>query len=145
MRPLLLTLLLSPLFRNTAAATAGYAKRAAIPAVQYPICRRNFTCASPAQQDFRTIMADLNKEELAKVDRLSKPAEQECEMLGKSGASKAEVEGEKEEPKLPKLSAAEFRAYNSMAEHMEYFVSLDFIPSHILHVYHGIRGESKAN
>ncbi|PMD43322.1 hypothetical protein L207DRAFT_388044, partial [Hyaloscypha variabilis F] len=27
----------------------------------------------------------------------------------------------KEEPKLPKLSAAEFRAYNSMAEHMEYF------------------------
>lgn len=24
---------------------------------------------------------------------------------------------------LPKLSASEFRAYNSMAEHMEYFVS----------------------
>jgi hypothetical protein len=28
-----------------------------------------------------------------------------------------------EEPALPKLSAADFRIYNSMAEHMEYFVS----------------------
>ncbi|KAH6684218.1 hypothetical protein B0J14DRAFT_466340 [Halenospora varia] len=32
-----------------------------------------------------------------------------------------EKEEKKEEPALPKLSAAEFRAYNSMAEHMEYF------------------------
>jgi len=71
-------------------------------------------------------MADLNKEELAEVDRLAKPAENECEMLGKSEAMKEEVpvEANREEPKLPKLTAAEFRAYNSMAEHMEYFVSL---------------------
>lgn len=38
-----------------------------------------------------------------------------------------EKEEKKEEPALPKLSAAEFRAYNSMAEHMEYFVSLIFL------------------
>jgi hypothetical protein len=31
-------------------------------------------------------------------------------------------ENEQETKKLPKLSAAEFRAYNSMAENMEYFV-----------------------
>ena len=34
-----------------------------------------------------------------------------------------EAAASKEEEKLPNLSAAEFRAYNSMAEHMEYFVS----------------------
>lgn len=32
-----------------------------------------------------------------------------------------------EEPKLPKLSAAEFSQYNRMAEHMDYFVSSDDI------------------
>jgi hemerythrin-like domain-containing protein len=70
-------------------------------------------------------MADLNKEELDSVDRMSKPAEKECEILGKKEALKDEVVEEKkeEEPSLPKLSAAEFRTYNSMAEHMEYFVS----------------------
>jgi hypothetical protein len=70
-------------------------------------------------------MADLNKEELDPVDRTSKPAEKECDMLGKTEELKDEVVEEKqeEEPSLPKLSAAEFRAYNSMAEHMEYFVS----------------------
>jgi hypothetical protein len=125
MRPFLLTLLLSPLLRSTASAAAKYTKRAAIPAIQYPICRCNFTCLPPHQQDFRTIMADLNKEELDSVDRISKPAEKECEIVGKKEALKDEVVEEKkeEEPSLPKLSAAEFRTYNSMAEHMEYFVS----------------------
>ncbi len=127
MRPFLLTLILSPLLRTTA---ASYAKRAAIPVLQHPICRRNFTCAAPAQQDFQTVMADLNKEELGEVDRLAEPAEKECEMLGKNAAlqeEKAEEEKKEEEPKLPKLSAADFRAYNSMAEHMEYFVSFYFL------------------
>lgn len=73
-------------------------------------------------------MADLNKEDLGEVDRLAKPAEEECDLLGKNEgreeALKEVVEEKKEEePKLPKLSAAEFRAYNSMAEHMDYFVS----------------------
>ena len=39
--------------------------------------------------------------------------------------AKAE-EDMKEEEKLPKLSAADFRVYNSMAEHMEYFVRPQF-------------------
>ena len=30
----------------------------------------------------------------------------------------------KEEEKLPKLSGADFRIYNRMAEHMEYFVGI---------------------
>jgi hypothetical protein len=70
-------------------------------------------------------MADLNKEELDSVNRMAEPAEKECEILGKKEPLKDEVAEEKkqEEPKLPKLSAADFRAYNSMAEHMEYFVS----------------------
>lgn len=33
-----------------------------------------------------------------------------------------------EEAQLPKLSAAEFRIYNRMAEHMDYFVSTCFPP-----------------
>ena len=32
------------------------------------------------------------------------------------------AEEKKEEPQLPKLSAADYRVYNSMAEHMQYFV-----------------------
>lgn len=35
----------------------------------------------------------------------------------------AAAEAPQEEPKLPPLSAADFAAYNGMAEHMEYFVS----------------------
>jgi len=73
-------------------------------------------------------MTDLNKEAMGEEERLAEPAEP-CEraMLGKNEvrdeALKAIEEEEKEDVKLPKLSAAEFRAYNSMAEHMEYFVS----------------------
>jgi len=72
---------------------------------------------------------DLSKESLSEVDRLTEPAETcESEILGKNeGREKAlkdvEAESKKEEPKLPKLSAADFGVYNSMAEHMEYFVS----------------------
>lgn len=78
------------------------------------------------------------------LDRLAEPASAEAEMLrGEKDEdfiqSNAEAQGEKietmevkekqdgegegeAEKKLPELSAAEFRAYNSMAEHMEYFV-----------------------
>ena len=79
-------------------------------------------------------MADLNKEELESLDRLAEPAAKECEILGKNELREEKVEEKKEEePKLPKLSAAEFRTYNSMAEHMEYFVSslLIFIQSRV--------------
>jgi hypothetical protein len=81
-------------------------------------------------------MADLNKEELGEVDRLAEPADKECEMVGKNeGREEAlkveEEEKKEEEPELPKLSAAEFRAYNSMAEHMDYFVHPQFLSSHL--------------
>jgi hypothetical protein len=85
-------------------------------------------------------MADLSKEEIGEVERLAEPAENECEILGKNeGREEAlkqqeNVEEKKEVPKLPKLSAAEFRAYNSMAEHMEYFVSYDFYLNLVLSV-----------
>jgi hypothetical protein len=74
-------------------------------------------------------MTDLKTEELGEVERLAEPAGPcEGEMLGKNAAREGALEdkaaeGKNEEPILPKLSAAEFRAYNSMAEHMEYFVS----------------------
>lgn len=79
-------------------------------------------------------MADLNAENEAieGVERLSKSAECEKEILGEPNTRK-EAAAEKKnveksdapvEEKLPKLSAADFRVYNSMAEHMEYFVRL---------------------
>ena len=81
-------------------------------------------------------MSDLKAEELGEVERLAEPAGAcEGEILGNNVGRKEalkakdecaagwENEKKPEEPMLPKLSAAEFRAYNSMAEHMEYFVS----------------------
>ena len=60
---------------------------------------------------------------------MAEPAESEAKVLGEANAGKEalemkEVEGsvEPKEEKLPKLSLADFRVYNSMAEHMEYFV-----------------------
>ncbi|TVY48008.1 hypothetical protein LOCC1_G001061, partial [Lachnellula occidentalis] len=69
-------------------------------------------------------MADMAKEDQAQVDRLAEPCEKENEILDGNPARDAaleKVEEAKVEKKLPKLSAAEFRVYNSMAEHMEYF------------------------
>ncbi|KAH6715533.1 hypothetical protein BKA61DRAFT_479876 [Leptodontidium sp. MPI-SDFR-AT-0119] len=82
-------------------------------------------------------MAELKQEEICEeVERLARPAESEAESEAEilNGEKCPDVEGkkiveekekkeevEKEEVKLPKLSASEFRTYNSMAEHMEYF------------------------
>jgi hypothetical protein len=123
MRRLLLSLLLSPLIRTTTCTSF----RRTIPSLEYPVCRKTFTCAAPSLKlDFRT-MADLSKEQQEEVERLAKPAVPcEGEILGKNeGREEAlkEVEVAKEEEALPKLSAAEFRVYNSMAEHMDLFVS----------------------
>ncbi|PBP16736.1 hypothetical protein BUE80_DR012594 [Diplocarpon rosae] len=78
-------------------------------------------------------MADSKQQEMcAEVERLAKSPSAENEMLnGKQGEDivveegsgrsiKREEEQEMEE-EWPKLSAEEFRAYNSMAEHMDYF------------------------
>ncbi|TVY88978.1 hypothetical protein LAWI1_G005267 [Lachnellula willkommii] len=69
-------------------------------------------------------MADMAKEDTAEVNRLAEPREKENEILAGNPARDAalkKAEEAKVEDKLPKLSAAEFRVYNSMAEHMEYF------------------------
>src|SRR6187402_3723639 len=130
MRPLLLTLLLTPLLR-TAAISTNSKRFPLIPTLTHPVCRRNFTCSPPSHQDFRTIMADLKKEELSEIERLAGPACDEAEMLGKNEAREEALKASKEEgcpkeagkeekkekeeqPTLPKLSAAEFRVYNSM-------------------------------
>jgi hypothetical protein len=132
MRSLLLTLLLNPLLRTT---TTVCARRSTfvVPALEYPVCRRNFTRAAPLKQDFDTIMADISKEQQQEVERLQGPASKEAEILaeneGREEALKDKAKAEedkKEEEKLPKLSAADFRVYNSMAEHMEYFVRPQF-------------------
>jgi hypothetical protein len=74
-------------------------------------------------------MTDLKVEE--EVERLAEPAGPcEGEILGKNAGREealAEAAAAKKEEALPKLSAAEFRAYNSMAEHMEYFVGSQLV------------------
>jgi hypothetical protein len=85
-------------------------------------------------------MTDTNPPESAReeIERLAEPAEKEAEILCKnekreealkeSAKEETPKEEKKEEP-LPKLSAADFQVYNSMADHMEYFVSILPIPT----------------
>ncbi|TEY18009.1 hypothetical protein BOTCAL_2094g00010 [Botryotinia calthae] len=63
------------------------------------------------------------------VDKAGESASKQAEILGENGGreealKEIEKEGkkiEKKEDALPKLSAADFKLYNSMAEHMNYF------------------------
>lgn len=84
-------------------------------------------------------MADLKQEEMCDtINKLAEPASAQSQILEKNEvreeavkemkAEASKVPVKKEEVKLPKLSAAEFRAYNSMAEHMEYFVRAHLLP-----------------
>lgn len=70
-------------------------------------------------------------EALKAVEPMAAPAAAEAEILGvNEDREKALKEGEKDSAqeqdegleKLPPLSAADFKIYNSMADHMEYFV-----------------------
>ena len=66
-------------------------------------------------------MADLPDEcEILQENEVREEAVKDIEAAKKEEPKKEDAP---EAKKLPKLSAAEFRAYNSMAEHMEYFVS----------------------
>lgn len=85
-------------------------------------------------------MADLQKEQEA-MDKMAEPPCNEAEILkssqkadiSKATDKKEEVIATEEAPKLPKLSAADFRTYNSMAEHMDYFVRTPpSLPPHTL-------------
>jgi len=74
-------------------------------------------------------MSDLHAEQKAETDRLAQPIANEAEILDGNVMREAAVKEKKEieakvapqEEKLPKLSLADFRVYNSMSEHMEYF------------------------
>lgn len=83
-------------------------------------------------------MSDLSTESKVEAERLAQPAAIESEILSTNTVREAAItEAKKEEQKvvveekkkeeLPKLTAAEFRVYNSMAEHMEYFVSSSYL------------------
>ncbi|KAL3426948.1 hypothetical protein PVAG01_00457 [Phlyctema vagabunda] len=83
-----------------------------------------FYCPSPSNptRKYSTAMAETSDAEAVKI--MAEPASKECEILAGNKAREEalkEKEEDKEEEKLPKLSAADFRVYNSMAEHMEYF------------------------
>lgn len=75
-------------------------------------------------------MADIGEEYKKGVDKMAEPAENEAKILGENSVKKEALDTKKDveasaapkEEKLPKLSLADFRVYNSMAEHMEYFV-----------------------
>ncbi|KAG4027783.1 hypothetical protein MFRU_027g00720 [Monilinia fructicola] len=98
-----------------------------------------FTPSQIGGANMSTSVEDAKAQEV--IDRLKEPANKEADILEKNdgrdealnvirtGEKKvANNEGweednkkEKKEEALPKLSAADFRVYNSMAEHMEYF------------------------
>jgi hypothetical protein len=74
-------------------------------------------------------MADISEEYKKGLDKMAEPPENEAKILGDNGTKEAldtkkeiEASAAPKEEKLPKLSLADFRVYNSMAEHMEYFV-----------------------
>lgn len=101
-----------------------------------------FTPSQIGGANMSTSVEDAKAQQV--IDRLKEPANKEADILEKNdgrdealnvirtGEKKvANNEGweednkkEKKEEALPKLSAADFRVYNSMAEHMEYFVRL---------------------
>lgn len=123
MKPALFTLFLGlqhPLFK-----TIAFASARRIPAIQYPVCRRNLTCTAHFQ-DFQTIMGDISIEQKGEAERLAQPAANEAQILKNNKVRKEALKEVKEEskPALPKLSAAEFKLYNSLADHMQYFVRL---------------------
>lgn len=87
-------------------------------------------------------MSDLSATEQQQQDtikQVSEPASNEGKILEENTVREEALkqvaeEKKEEEVKLPKLSAAEFRVYNSMAEHMEYFVSNSLAHNHSLQI-----------
>jgi len=116
MRPFPISIFISLAIRATAT-------RRAFPLIEDS--RRNFTCISPLKQ-FSNLMADLNQKA---GEELDKPCgtSGDSNVLGTNGAShqvvKDKAQEEKVEPTLPKLSAADYKVYNRMAEGMDYYVS----------------------
>jgi hypothetical protein len=126
MRLLFLTCLFGPAFRYPALSAVAQAVKPL--ALEYPICKRNFsTKGSSVPLNYMRMATNA---EACNVG--SGMADESQEDTGR-GKADSTIKMEKttsdaanppppEEHKLPKLSLAEFRVYNSMAEHMEYFV-----------------------
>lgn len=127
------TLLQGPFIYTCATRSLSYCSRTAI------LNRINVTSNILASQfsqirsaKMSTFNADAKTQEV--IDRLAEPASKEAEILEKNEGreaalkeikteeEKVEKKEEKKEEALPKLSAADFKVYNSMAEHMNYFV-----------------------
>ncbi|KAK6584392.1 hypothetical protein PZA11_002616 [Diplocarpon coronariae] len=93
-------------------------------------------------------MTGPKQEEMcAEAERLAKPASSENDRLNgkkddhvvdaEEGArSVAREEEQQKEEELPKLSVAEFRAYNSMAERMDYFFCSHLSTHHAIEEQH---------
>lgn len=132
MRPALFALLLNPLIRYPSQSLA--LARRIIPPLEYPACRT--LSSNSGQQHYSNshhAMADSRPGEAEQSERVAVP----CEGSSKSGGG-VDPAGEASEPAeapLPKLSAAEFRAYNSMATNMEYYVCDLFVTLHLACFY----------
>lgn len=84
-------------------------------------------------------MADLENEAQAAVNSMAGDPCDEAQILnGKEGPKDTittPVETKEPEQSLPKLSPADFKIYNNMAEHMDYFVSFALLPQTFVALY----------
>lgn len=62
----------------------------------------------------------------SECDEIAAKAEASQKAQAKKEEEEKAKKKQEEEENLPKLSAADFRTYNRLAEHMDYFVSLLF-------------------
>lgn len=121
MRPSLLCtipqslLLFTPLIRASTTTSTISRTCASIPIkLSYPSCQRLSLFNSQ-----RTQKAQMSSTSPEMGSALNKMADPEAES---SKAAETKKEEKKAEPELPKLSAADFKIYNGMSEHMDAFV-----------------------
>lgn len=85
----------------------------------------------------KAVMAELqngNQESRQEAEKELRKEETAPATINQAKAT-SQPKKEEEPPKLPALSAGDFKAYNYMAEHMEYFVRfLPFSPLSLVHV-----------
>jgi hypothetical protein len=122
MRPIFLTLLLNPLVRYPSQSLA--LARRTTPRLAYPVCRH--LTHSTSLLSHHPVMADSRPDDAAQTERITIPCtsaessastSKQSEVVDAAGESSTETA-----EALPKLSAADFRVYNQMATHMEYYV-----------------------
>jgi hypothetical protein len=125
MRPSLLSaipqLLFTPLIRSTTPSTISRTCASIPIRLSYPSCRR--LTSSSSLRNSQTIqnvqMSSTSAEMGSSLNKMAEPAAAEA---GSSKPAETKKEEKKAEPELPKLSAADFKIYNSMSENMDHFV-----------------------